>query len=639
MEQTLSIQITADNKQALTGIRQVQASAFNLKEELLRYQGLAFTEKDQAKVSAYNRRIQELQASLKQTTNIGKEGFDAMGNAIKSAGNPLTEAYSGLRKIAYILPGIGIAGIFNLAFEGIGKLASELGVFNVKLTDTQKKYAALNEVEKETQKNAGTELANLKLLYHAATDHNGAMNDRIKAATELKKEYPDILKNLTAEQIAAGGAADAYKTLTERVIENARASAVASKIGELEAQRLQAEANKKKINAVVNSEIATAKTYNTGGEADATISKEDQITNANNRRNKALKEQDAILKNIDDTEKLLLSTTTTKGIVDELADGTKSEKLSKLQQILKQLADTLYGLQNQKAIGFIGEDLFNADKLKAFNIALAELSKLGSDGAAAFNKLSVEEKKLFLSEFAKKISAPEQYPTAPFEKQVKEAKPRYINGVPQFLDDANKQAGESKIEYNKKLDEAKAKELNAILKETETIMKAIGPAVDHIFDAFANGENVIKALGDSFKSLALDIAKAAAKAELFELIKKGITLAGGSTSGGFFGSFAKLLGFADGGVASGPKSGYPVMLHGTEAVFNGGQLTRLINNVSASTRAGMQGMQSGNSSELNKLHSAIAQLANQPMQVIPFLKGSDWNLMVGRVQQQTQRNY
>jgi len=35
---------------------------------------------------------------------------------------------------------------------------------------------------------------------------------------------------------------------------------------------------------------------------------------------------------------------------------------------------------------------------------------------------------------------------------------------------------------------------------------------------------------------------------------------------GFFGGAADLMGFSDGGVASGPSSGYPVALHGTEAV-------------------------------------------------------------------------
>jgi len=36
--------------------------------------------------------------------------------------------------------------------------------------------------------------------------------------------------------------------------------------------------------------------------------------------------------------------------------------------------------------------------------------------------------------------------------------------------------------------------------------------------------------------------------------------------GGFLGAGADMLGFSDGGVASGPSSGYPVALHGTEAV-------------------------------------------------------------------------
>lgn len=101
----------------------------------------------------------ELQATSTTIRDIEKN-LDKATQGAGAFGNSLTRGLSGLRTIAYILPGIGIAGIFNLAFEAIGKAAEELGLF----TDTEKKAAEnanilrealleLNDVFAKTQVN------------------------------------------------------------------------------------------------------------------------------------------------------------------------------------------------------------------------------------------------------------------------------------------------------------------------------------------------------------------------------------------------------------------------------------------------------------------------------------------------------
>jgi hypothetical protein len=40
--------------------------------------------------------------------------------------------------------------------------------------------------------------------------------------------------------------------------------------------------------------------------------------------------------------------------------------------------------------------------------------------------------------------------------------------------------------------------------------------------------------------------------------------------------FGKMLGFSEGGTVSGPKSGYPVMLHGTEHIVRPDQMRSII---------------------------------------------------------------
>ena len=71
----LVIVLSADNKAAITGIKQVENSVDGLRESIKVYQDLAFNERDVDKLKVYNAELQKLQTQLKQTTNIGKVGF------------------------------------------------------------------------------------------------------------------------------------------------------------------------------------------------------------------------------------------------------------------------------------------------------------------------------------------------------------------------------------------------------------------------------------------------------------------------------------------------------------------------------------------------------------------------------------
>ena len=116
--------------------------------------------------------------------------------------------------------------------------------------------------------------------------------------------------------------------------------------------------------------------------------------------------------------------------------------------------------------------------------------------------------------------------------------------------------------------------------------------------AMLMGQDLGEALGNTFKRLAVQIAAAALKALVFKSILGAITVGASTgvdaaTGGGFGSLFGSILGGrAIGGVTQGPKSGYPMMLHGTEAVLTPHQMTGIINQ---SMNAGaMQGMSMNN---------------------------------------------
>jgi hypothetical protein len=122
-------------------------------------------------------------------TNLDKAGA---GGGLRSMGKQLGEAFGLIRNIAYILPGIGMAGIFNLAGEALEKLLQSMMGFS---TELEKQL----ELEKRLQENM--------------TTTNQIMADRLalgkSITSDLTTQYENELKIIQAsglnyeQQIAA----------------------------------------------------------------------------------------------------------------------------------------------------------------------------------------------------------------------------------------------------------------------------------------------------------------------------------------------------------------------------------------------------------------------------------------------------
>ena len=156
-------------------------SIFNLTEKLKTLESNVFTEKSRSNIAAYNAQIQTTKKEIEQLSNVGKEGFDKFGNSVSNSLGPLTKAYSGIRQIAYILPGIGIAGIFNIAFEAISKLAQGTEYLGYK-------QEMLNKVYADAAKGSAEQVSKISLLASKLNDLSISQADRIKYA----KEYNEI---------------------------------------------------------------------------------------------------------------------------------------------------------------------------------------------------------------------------------------------------------------------------------------------------------------------------------------------------------------------------------------------------------------------------------------------------------------
>jgi hypothetical protein len=142
-ESKAAAEATARNGKIL-GQQQAQAKEYVRARGLIeaattrleRYQILQAGTTDPKQLAVYNKKIQESENAIKQLSNVGKDGFDKFGNAIKGSQNYLTKAFSSVRSLAYILPGVGVAGILAFATEPIIDYITQLDIFKKKIQET-----------------------------------------------------------------------------------------------------------------------------------------------------------------------------------------------------------------------------------------------------------------------------------------------------------------------------------------------------------------------------------------------------------------------------------------------------------------------------------------------------------------------
>lgn len=109
-----------------TSIKETNKALDDLKSRIDNLNNTSINTKAKPAADEVNNLGNEVENTTKKFKKMGEESSTSLENV----GRSLTRALGYLRTIAYILPGIGIAGIFNLAFEAIKKAADELGIFD-----------------------------------------------------------------------------------------------------------------------------------------------------------------------------------------------------------------------------------------------------------------------------------------------------------------------------------------------------------------------------------------------------------------------------------------------------------------------------------------------------------------------------
>jgi len=235
---------------------------------------------DPAKLSQANLQMQNLRQEINRASNMGKVGFDELGNALPTE---KTSKFSAALSRATDLGNIAARSVTmftrQLVGMGVGFLSFEIGakaierlvkwvegldMFTGRLDQAKQNMIALNEVMKDADKEAGAQIGNLEILYKTATDVTKSTEARIQAAKDLKATYPEAFANSSTMAILNGQESKSYQQLTKDIYAAAQAKAAQAKIEKLVSDQLDAKweidqnnmkkaADLAKVNGVVSS--------------------------------------------------------------------------------------------------------------------------------------------------------------------------------------------------------------------------------------------------------------------------------------------------------------------------------------------------------------------------------------------------
>jgi hypothetical protein len=447
---------------------------------------------------------------------------DSFSNLTKTSGG-VGGALKGLGQAMIGPAGIGFAfgaltSIVTGLIQNYGSLGNAIDVIFAKNKQAAEVTATYNKELEKGQGTIGAEIATIDILVKRLTDLKAPYKTRQDAYNELKKVQPDILRGMTEENALSASSVGVILGNA-----NARKELLLIKIKEGAINKVLDENASKELQASIklgNAKIAQAKAekeltaFKKGKSADQDFKKQENAVFFAKKEVASLQVEYDKLNNI---------TTNYSNQLDPL--------IGRIAEINN---ETKKGLEAAKA---------DEDTKKKQTEAAAKLAKANGEV-----QLSVQQ--LASAEIAKAQKQNEVSRLLERSQIIGQKQTNYDRVAISAGDTAGAVVGfqGSPVAQNL-LDEAAA----AAAARTEyesyaaSVSGLVAPAIDQLFTAFENGKNVFQALGDTIKSLVIDIAKAIIKATILKAITTAVSAGSGA---GFFGGLFNALSGGLGGVAA-----------------------------------------------------------------------------------------
>lgn len=497
--------------------KQYIAAELNAKDLAVQY-GIESVEAKEAAASALALSIQLKEVDVTVGKNQRSVGDYAVGTKNLSKQfhnftNIASEAATALSRIRRQMVGFLVsgltAGFLFPVIQAITDWVSSLDFLSDAAKKAKEQVGLLNDVMSEADKNAGKEITDLKLLYEGSQDVALSIEERIKAAKKLQNTYPDTFKNFTAEQIMVGDAVKGYDLLAASILKAALASAARTKIETLAAQKLDIEFQKAKIIGTTQGEAERARDYSLGSSGGGggfgmgstgtktTITRAEQLKTIKERRDEALKVQDAANAALDDQIKFLTNFAGQQELEKSVIDGKdkKGAKGSPTMESVKTMTDAefeIYKINMQRKLKLLDDEVNDEKRSLQERVLLAEDYKNKSielsDAIFAHEIKNDNEKLKVLRDNYKKSKGTERNnikaEITNTEADIKIIQAKINDARLSAADDFNKKY----IEISKQSDDAQLKLIIESNKKAEEAIKGVRSAQQGAIDANNAGE-------------------------------------------------------------------------------------------------------------------------------------------------------
>jgi hypothetical protein len=236
-------------------------------------------------------------AGTKENKKLGDALSDGATKGSRFSG-ALGSIFGSLRQIAYILPGIGLAGLFGLLLDPLIAAGNELDLFKNKAGSTADVLQKTNTVLEGTKSSvvkAEEEVSNLRVAFDQAEQGLLSQTDAIKLYNDTVGKTTGAVDSLDEAEKKLAANADAYIKFTLlKAAAQVAAGKAAEQLFEAEITRQKALENFQRITDVPASS-ASAGNVAAGGPSDADIKAQQeafakQLADLKTRREKAAKE-------------------------------------------------------------------------------------------------------------------------------------------------------------------------------------------------------------------------------------------------------------------------------------------------------------------------------------------------------------
>ena len=583
--ETLEIQITADNKQAIDALRETEGGLTNVssayRKQVAEIEGInkantqnvATNKLVNVSLLEMKERLVDLKATLAATHNpevfletkaaiiSTTAEIKQMEAASSKLGLSFGETISGARKLQFILrsfAGIGLFAIFNAAYIAIEQAATAMGLFDYQSKEAKKDQDEFNKSLEEARSKALATGIQLQQYVDIAKDGNKPLSERNEALVEANKLMGEHGEKLTLANVASAAITEQTKKFTEAILQQAVALKVADRIADLYIRQADAikkytEAQKEATTAAVLAKIAqsspnnglvnagAAETILAGGKASA------QKDAAKNYRdiNDQIKEMTTLFSTASNEATKLFGEIGNKSKAPKVyAEAKDREKIklgpeSEVEKISVKL-DIDIDKKDQLAAIFRDTGIDEAkQKLNAYREAIGNLIKIietpikGTVAEKAFQQLEKYKAENLIPILINQV----QQLQALEEKKIDKS----ADNSPLL-----KEAGDRDVVKLNQQKEAQTKLADAT-KEAQAGANLAAQAFTTMFNAMENGENVGEALSKMFQNLIKQLAAMVIQALAFKAIMTALGFGEVGAAKGAAGILGGLFGARAGG--------------------------------------------------------------------------------------------